>query len=369
MNYTKFCQYEAPIGFLTRMEIEKPYLVFEDLTSKRSCEGFQKELSIFQRIIYMEDEWRLYDPANIYIFYKDMVRLIEASYLIYKYSPSLASPRSIKHPGLSNSPLVNTVNSVFPALRDKRPDLDQGNQDALPLTFLQEFYDSHHLGYIKIDLYNYLQIGLNASYMKKCKYEYFGLVDYNVMFQFRDLSELIAEAYVMHAKGSSCFPHLEGCAERSFAIDRGHTSLLSYECIAKPLDVLDDICDYCLSADGIYAGLKAWKKMLYETDIWKAAASPGNLLYLHENIIRLIDVLWLLKKKGQLDKLKKEPRMLIQNFFEHKKMYEWKALLTEWLEYSLSNTNKYMESQKRETTRSFKQLHKFFEAIHLINPA
>jgi len=390
MNYIKFCHYEAPISSLTKMEIENPYLVLAQLVEKRSVEAFQNELFVLQDLVFREDKWRNYDPGNLYATYKDITRLIDVCYLINKYSPAIGSliPQRASSP--VDAQLMNDLNSIFAGIRRKNTTAAAKDPMEVSGTFLNRFYKSHHLAFLKIDQFNFLQIGLDASYMANSKYEYFAIEECGLMFAFHDLTDLIAEGYLIHAKGKSSLPNLEGCTETAFAIDKSHPSHLCSESIAKPVDFLDGFFDYCLNSDFIYTGINAWHKMLYKTNVWKEGGNPGNLLYLSENIMKLIDTVWLLDKKGDLEKLigkdfkadkkyksiisrrkKKEaehPLIVIRSFFAFKKMYEWKVQLQEWLECSLSNDHKYTESNRNETDRSFKHLLRFLEAAYLIYP-
>lgn len=386
MNYNRFCQHEAPIHSLFKREIEHPYLVLEDLCKKRTKEFFQHELDLILSIFFKEGGWKEHDPGILYETHTDLVRLIDALHLINKYSPALSSIKCIKGDE-GKLTKMDDLNCIF----RHRITKEMVTCAEEPQTVLAYFYNSCHIGFLKIDLNSCLQIVLDASYMPNTKYEYFGFDQSDFLINLHRLYDLISEAYAVYDRGRAVFPVLEGCPELAFAKDKNHPTYLLDECISKPMGVTDYYYDYYLSIEHMHKGLKAWKKILFVRDFWKGEENPGNLIYLHDCLATLIDVFWLANKKGLLEiisfsyseickevravvkKCSKEernsPLLVIRNFFAFKSMHEWKTVLDEWLGYSLSNVRSYTEDREKEVNRSFKYLIKFMEAAYLISHA
>lgn len=385
MNYSKFCQHEAPLHMLTKKEIEHPYLVLDDLCKKRTKENFQKELGCILSKFYKHAGWKDHDPGSMYELCEDLVRLIDVLYLIYRYSPALSSKKHVE--AVSNTgKKMAAFNRIFTNRAEEEAVCsDEGR------TVLNYFYNACHIGFLKLDLNCTLQVVLDASYMSNDKYEYFGLEQSDFLINLHRLYDLIAEGYSIYMRGKSAFPVLEACPELAFARDKNHPTYLLAECIAKPTDVIRHFYSYYIEINHLHDSLKAWKKMLFIVDFWKEEENPGNLIHLHHCIATLIDVCWLSDKKSQLEtmssglfnnskrskamikKCSKEeqesPLLVIRNFFAFKRMCEWKLLLDEWLSVSLSNSKAYDKERKSEVNKDFKYLIKFMEAVYLISSA
>lgn len=383
MKYSKFCCYKPHPNSLTKKEIESPYLVLDELFTKRTLEDFQNGLWTLQRNVLKDREWKNYDPADLYILCYDLIRLTDTLWLINKYSPGLSSPLSGIPDESSDSELMDSLNMLFVRLGNK----DRHEENNKAQTVLSNYYDNNYSGFNRYDICCYLQIGLDASYMQNSKYEYFSTQDNDMASDFFNLSELITEGYKIHQYGAHMFPDLQSCKETKFAIDYDRPTLLSYECLAKPSDVAEDFFTYYLDINHINTGLKAWKNLLYENNFWKKANNPGNLFHLQECLVQLIETIWLMHQKGELQSYQNNyiaanealsiaknyssaeqinPFLTIHSFFALKKMHKWKMLLHKWLTCSLSNAKKITPKNQQKTEFAFRQLLKFIEATHLL---
>jgi len=347
-------------------------------------EDFQNSLWNLQRTIFKDNEWRNYDPADFYIFCYDIIRLTDALWLVNKYSPGLSSPLNNIADESSEPGLMDNLNMLFTHHGNK----DVREENNKSRTVLSNFFDNHYNGFNRSDIYCYLQLGLDASYMRNDKHEYFSMQDHNLASDFFRLSELIEEGHKIYRNGVRLFPCLPSCKETKFAIDCDRPTLLSYECLAKPYDVAGDFFVYYLDINHMHTGLGNWKALLYEKDFWKKANNPGNLIYLYECLIKLIEAVWMMCEKNDLEKYtgnykiktgetvslvkncsleeQANPLLAIQSFFAFKKMHEWRILLHKWLTYSLSNSEKNAPKNQHKTDLTFNQLLKFLEASHLI---
>ncbi|TCD03574.1 hypothetical protein [Pedobacter psychroterrae] len=384
MKYSKFCCYKPHISSLTNKEIESPYLVLDELFTKRTMEDFQNSLWTLQRTIFKDNEWRNYDPADFYIFCYDLIRFTDTLWLVNKYSPGLSSSLNNIADESSEPGLMDNLNRLFTHHGNK----DAHEENDKSRTVLSNFFDYHYNGFNRSDLYCYLQLALDASYMRNDKYEYFCMEDHKLASDFFNLSELIEEGYKIYQHGAHILPRLPSCKETKLAIDYDRPTLLSYECIAKPHDLAGDFFLYYLDIYHIHSGLDNWKALLYEKDFWKKANNPGNLIYLYECLIKLIESIWMMCVKNDLEKYtgnykiktgetvslarncsleeQANPLLAIQRFFAFKKMHEWRTLLHKWLVYSLSNSEKNVPKNQYKTDLAFNQLLKLLEASHLI---
>lgn len=384
MKYSKFCCYKPHISSLIKKEIENPYLVLEELFTKRTMEDFQNDLWNLQRTIFKDNEWRNYDPADFYIFCYDIIRLTDALWLVNKYSPGLSSTVSSCANESTDSGLMDNINKLFTHYGNK----DEQEENDKSRTVLSNFFDNNYNGFNRSDIYCYLQLGLDSSYMRNDKYEYFCMEDHKLASDFFNLSELIEEGYKIYQHGANILPRLPSCKETKFAIDGDRPTLLSYECLAKPSDLATDFFNYYFDIYQMHNALDTFKSILYEKDIWKKASNPGNLIYLYECLIKLIEAVWMVCEKNDLEKYtgnykmktgettrlikncsleeQANPLMAIQRFFAFKKMHEWRTLLHKWLVYSLSNSEKNVPKKQHKTDLAFNQLLKLLEASHLI---
>ncbi|SMC68714.1 hypothetical protein [Pedobacter nyackensis] len=378
MNYSIFCCYRHHTTSLAKQEIKKPLNVLEDIYQRRSLESFKKDLWEFFWIIYRDQLWKKKGAAYFYSIYMDLIRLTDALWLINTYQPELSSRRDNHQ---STSKLMNIFNQVFDGRRKHNQKIEKNNQE----TNLDKFYNSNCIAITKIDIYNCLQVGLNASYMRTDKYEYLGLRESNVINIFLDLEKLIKEGQniLNKSKTQAKKPGYKRKHLR-FASDVDYPSMLNSESIIDPLTYITDLYQYDLIFEQIADSIKIWEKSFYEKNFWLKADSPGNILYLVACLKRLIDSIWLLmqidiirankkltnSKKKLYPSLSEEelnsPLLVIKSFFEHKKLHEWKHQLDEWTNISLSYTETVKTEDIAKTSTSLQQLLKFIEATHLL---
>lgn len=383
MKYHKFCCCKPQISTLIKKEIENPYLVLEEQFTKRTIQGFQNALCTLQRAIFKDNEWKNHDPADFYILCYDLIRLMDALYLINKYSPKLSSPLNDSTDESSDSELMDSLNKMFTYPGNKDPHQENDKTQ----TILANFFDNHYNGFNRHDIYSYLQLGLDVSFMRNSKYDYFNIQEYDLASNFYNLSELITEGHKIYQYGAHVLPNLQSCKEIKFAIDYDRPTRLSYECLAQPSDLAEDFFSYYLDINHINNGLKVWEKLLYKKDFWKKAGNPGNLFHLQECLVKLIETIWLMGQKGEMQSYQTNykvineatsiaknctleeqtiPLLAIESFFAFKKMHKWKMLLHKWLTYSLSNAEKITPKNQHKTELAFRQLLKFIEATHLL---
>ncbi|WP_256001921.1 hypothetical protein [Pedobacter deserti] len=366
MKYSKFCCYRPHISFLKRKEISDPYLVLGELYRRRKPTDFQQDLWSLLKMLFKENEWKLHDPADLYSLCMDAARLLDVLWLVNKYCPELSSPMPITNNRYAANHLADELSSLFRfGEAEAAEDPTKGGGGV---TVLSNHYNKHYDGFSKCDLFTYLQIALDASYMTNDKYEYFSIADFNIASDFFQLSELIEEGFKIYSKGPAAFPVLLTCKEMKYACDRNHPTHLSRECIRQPLSLLSTFGTYYINIENLHPALSAWEQMLSETDLWKAADHPANLIYMHECLIKLIDAVWIMREQGKVDRHVRNKHLvtIIDDFFHFKKMHKWKSTLNEWLTYSLSNTLKIKEKDVAPTGRAFSHLAKFIEAAHLL---
>jgi hypothetical protein len=128
-----------------------------------------------------------------------------------------------------------------------------------------------------------------------------------------------------------------------------------------PYIILREICDFENLQEMKKLFRKCCQVSLSEKYIWDEGI-PGNLLYIYEQLEKLIESCYLIyKKKGFKKKLTKKikqkdwekdhpelpaslsmaefanPMIVINDFFETYSLLEWKQLLHAWMEAGLSN--------------------------------
>jgi len=230
-------------------------------------------------------------------------------------------------------------------------------------------------------------MGLDASYMNNNKYDYFSLHETNLVTTFLDLEYLITEGH--HICSNCKIPAENPVYEEHlhFALDVDHPTTLNYESIANPISHIDCLYDYELNFEQLAESLKIWEKSFYEKDFWLHAENPGNILFFSKGLESLIECNWVLMVKGDInidtpgrkltngkksfyktlaDQEVKHPFPVLISFFKHKKMHEWKALLKEWTNISLSYTEIIKQEDIGRTSANLHHLLRFIEASHLL---
>jgi hypothetical protein len=377
MNYSIFCCYRHHTTSLTKKEIKNPLTTLESIYERRNLEPFKENLWEFFWIIYRDQLWKKNGATYFYNIYIDLIKLLDTLWLINTYQPELSTCRNNQQ---STSKLMNIFNQVFDERR-KNSQTKEGNNQKSSLDI---FFRSNCVAVTKIDIYNCLQVGLNASYMHTDKYAYFALRESDVVNIFLDLESLIEEGQNICNKSKTEAQNSAYKKHLPFASDADHPSTLNNEWIIDPVAYITDLYHYELVFEQIAESLKIWEKSFYEKNFWLHADSPGNILFLAACLKRLIDSTWLLiqidmitasrkltnSKKKLYPTLNEEelnqPMLVVKSFFEYKKMHVWKQQLSEWTNISLSYTTTIKTEDSKKTTADLHHLLKFIEATHLL---
>lgn len=376
MNYNAFCCYGNRISSLTKREIKNPLSVLEGIYTRRNLKSFKENLWELFSGIYRDQQWRKNGAAHFNRIYIDLIKLVDALWLIQTYHPKLCNPVQNNHRFREKTGgLMNRFNIIFTCRHRK----DRKG----PSTSLRSFYKSRSLSSIKINIHSYLQLALNASYMNCNKFSYFTLPDYNVVEDFLKIESLIEHGSNIYINSNNQKPSLSKAIK--FAKDIDHTSTLSKEEIVNPAYSIRSLHLYDLRFEQIHESLKIWEKSFYDKDFWNKSDNPGNILFFSECLKQLIDCIWLMIQTGEIETCleKKElnnskkrqfvtlnkqelnhPFLAIKSFFEYKKMHEWKTQLDQWTAISLSQTE--VPKNKIKTSENLTQLLKFLEAAHLL---
>lgn len=376
MNYSTFCCYGNRVSSLTKQEIKNPLSVLEGIYTRRNLKTFKENLWDLFSSIYRDQQWRKKGAAHFNRIYIDLIKLVDALWLIYTYHPKLSNSIISSHNSTKTTPgLMNNFNIIF-TCRQRR---DQ----QTPKNTLRSFYKSRSLSAIKNNIYSYLQLALNASYMNCNKFAYFTLSDYNVVDDFLKIERLIEQGSNIY-NNNSC-QKSSPCEAAKFASNIDHTTSLSKEEIVNPANSIRNLYLHDLRFEQTYESLKIWEQSFYDKDFWAKTDNPGNILFFSNCIKQLIDCIWLMTQTGEIDTITEKralsrskkrqffalnkqelnlPLLVIKSFFEHKKMHEWKQQLDEWTEISLSQT--VIPKDKIKTSEDLEYLLKFVEATHLL---
>jgi hypothetical protein len=159
-----------------------------------------------------------------------------------------------------------------------------------------------------------------------------------------------------------------------------------------PYIILQEICDFEELQEMKKLFRKCCQVSLSEKYIWDEGI-PGNLLYIYEQLEKLIESCYLIyKKKGFKKKLSKKtkqqdlekvkdhpelpaslilaefmnPRIVINDFFETYSLLEWKQFLHSWMEAGLSNFSVLENIKKKDLLPYIYGMEKLLEASYRI---
>lgn len=381
-NYEAFDAYANRITTLLQAEIESPYLAIINLSTKRTQEEFFAALRMLQDIIYRPEAWKKYNPMALYDAYRDVVKLIDIMFLINKYSPQLSSRLAITLTETESDPM-QTINKLF-AWKDTK---DFKPEEPEPVTTLAHIFTTHALFSMKEDLYMGLKVGMDLSYAPNDRKSYFGLEYRDLLQIYSSVEDLVTELYLLALKDALEFPALSSCEDVKFSIDTEHPSVLPEECIDSPETCIKSYFNYDFNHEEISSGFMALKSLVYNTGVWNTGQNPGNLIEAYDRIIKIIEIVWLIDQYAQLwlmvyrynptekhYKLVKvcskeeveDPMIVYLEFFEYMHVYDWKAMLEEFLLCSLSNDHCYDPAEKEAIDFEFNLLIKFFEVTYLL---
>jgi hypothetical protein len=381
-NYKAFDAYANRISTLNQAQIESPYLAIKNLSTKRTQEEFLATLRMLQDIIYRPYAWKKYNPIVLYDAYLDVTELIDIMFLINKYSPQLSNRLPTTRAETESCPM-QAINKLF-ARKDTG---DPEQEEAKPVTILAYVFTTHALFSMKEDLYTGLKAGLDLSYTPDDKEAYLGLEYRDLLHLYSSVEDLVTELYLLALKDASEFPDLTNCEDVKFSIDTEHPSVLPEECIDSPETCIKTYFNYDFNQEGIYSGFMELKALLFKTGAWNTSQNPGNLIEAYDRIIQIIEIIWLIDQYAQLwlmvyrynptEKHHKlvqvcnkeeveDPMIVYREFFEYMRVYDWKAILEEFLRCSLNNNQCPDPINKEEIDFDFNLLIKFFEVTYLL---
>jgi len=160
----------------------------------------------------------------------------------------------------------------------------------------------------------------------------------------------------------------------------------------NPYIILKEICDFENLQEMKKLFRKCCQVSLSEEYIWDEGI-PGNLLYIYEQLEKLIESCYLIyRKKGFKKKLAKKvkqhvwekdmdnpvlpaslsleefvnPRIVINDFFETYSLLEWKQFLHSWMEAGLSNFNVLENIKTKDLLPYVNCMEKLLEASYRI---
>ncbi len=383
MNYKIFCCFKDHPTTLTEEEIENPFLVLNPLCG---LDGFLKthdDLWLLITNLFKEYHWMEQEaPLITYSSYNNLIRLLDAAWLLYKIRPDCQIKGNVNSPSFKGLyKKANEDENVF-----KNETISNSSYVSL-----HEFFGASFLWGIKNSLYLWCKYGLTPTDGSNDSDE---VRNENIINIYRNLDYLIKSLHHIckEEKKQDLLPAEKEKLNRYkiYAITKDH-----------PTTIFDEVMDdpsfsfYMffknLNYDAVHQSVNKWHTMLIYNNYWETHSDPGNILSLRLSIEQLIDGAWIIAQNAPeyecelLDKKDKDeakeakfdrknfphltddefaaPVLAFENFFRFKPLHWWKQHLEQWTRLTLSNVED--GDFYRGTLETPGQLLKLFEASYI----
>jgi len=342
------------ISYLNKEEILNPFLILNIFNGKASDDDVQEVCwTLFSSAIRPAYWMKFESPLYIYECFKQIVRLIEAGYLIMQIRPNYVQKVKFGSSGLN--PTIRGDDEFTEALIESR-------QEAFKL--LTKINSQNGFYRIKLDLYDLLFEGLEPDCV-----DYYSSLHEFIYDTYQDINKIIRSLFVLSLSDTeryiseSDMTILEKYVE--FGIDTD-SSTFGYS------DTIYDIFENERAKDLISIADQA-TILIGESNYWQTHRNPGNVLYyfheflfiiesFHEYITDTPGMSELAKMQWQIpvdrtemihnlsEKQIKRPFKYILKAFREKPLSEWRSILENWKQAVLSNhTDSKILNEARDT--------------------
>ena len=339
MNHIKYG--DDRISYLTKEEILNPFLILGIFDGKASDDGVQEVgWTIFSSAMRPSYWMKFESPLYLYECFKQIIRLIEASYLIMQIRPNYVE--KVKHAASG----LNSINQADEAFSGS---LIETRQEAYKL--LTKVNSQNGPYYIKLDLYDVLFEGLDPD----CVNYYSSLHEF-IYDTYQEINKIIRSLFVLSSSDTERYlsDHDITILEQymEFGIDMDSTRF-GYS------DTIYDILGQESTKELISISDQA-RAIISESNYWRTHRNPANVLYyfheflfiiesFHEyiryapGITELAKMQWHIPKERQETihnlsrKQMKRPLKYVLKEFSKKPLSKWCSILERWKQAVLSN--------------------------------
>jgi len=329
------------ISYLTKEEILNPFLILNIFNGKASDDDVQEVCwTLFSSAIRPAYWMKFESPLYLYECFKQIVRLIEAGYLIMQIRPNYVQKVKFGSSGLN--PTIRGDDEFTEALIESR-------QEAFKLLTLVNSQNGFYR--IKLDLYDLLFEGLEPDCV-----DYYSSLHEFIYDTYQDISKIIRSLFVLSSSDTERYISqrdmtiLERYVE--FGIDTD-SSTFGYS------DTIYDILESESAKDLISIADQA-RVLISESNYWQTHQNPGNVLYyfheflfviesFHEyvrhtpGITEIAELRWHIPAETRdtihylSKKQMKRPFKYVLKAFREKQLSKWRSILEDWKQAVLSN--------------------------------
>jgi len=376
MNYAIFAREHDNITTLDSREINDPVAALKDFLVGRSEESLKQDVQDLLIAVFEENGWRKHGtPINLYLKAKDMAKLIDLVWLITIYRHE----RRGKQPNLERHYLYKQYqHRTFTGLFKRTPSKDKP-LSVSAAALAKEVFTKRHGLMLKSDITNYwLPVAFNSSYMTNLTAKFHCIESSTDVLDYRYLLLIVDAAFELANQPAICRVTEKLGYYRLFATDADHLEWLSEETIEQPVAGLRYPFFY-IAAARFPEAIRRWYALISESAHWDTHSDPGNILYVRESILSLMEIGWLLSRLGFPKQDNSMPKRKYGNdlsaaetadpigyaldFFEQRRLCEWKQLLETWLCQSLSDED---HPDTAVTERDRESIIKLMQALQLI---
>lgn len=329
------------ISYLTKEEILNPFLILDIFNGKASDDDVQEVCwTLFSSAMRPAYWMKFESPLYLYECYKQIVRLIEAGYLIMQIRPNYLQKVKLGSSGLKPSARVND---------EFTETLIETRHEAYRL--LTKVNSQNRFYNIKLDLYDLLFESLEPDCV-----DYYSSLQEFICESYQDISKIIRSLFVLSLSDTEKYisKHDLMILEKhvEFAIDMD-SSTFGYS------DTIYEILERENAKDLISIADQA-RAIIAENNYWHTHRNPGNVLYyfheflfviesFHEyirdtpEITELAEIRWHIPE-DRLESIRylsrkqiKRPLKYILKAFREKSLSKWRSILEDWKQAVLSN--------------------------------
>ena len=339
MNHIKYG--DDRISYLTKEEILNPFLILGIFDGKASDDDVQEVCwTIFSSAMRPSYWMKFESPLYLYECFKQIIRLIEASYLIMQIRPNYVE--KVKH-------AASGLNSITQVDKEYSQSLIETRLEAYQL--LTKVNSQNGFYCIKLDLYDVLFETLEPD----CVDHYSSIHEF-FYDTYQDINKIIRSLFVLSSSDTEKYLSVHDITilkeYEEFGIDMDSTRFGYSDTIYEILEGE--------SAKELISIANQARTIIGENNYWRTHRNPANVLYyfheflfiiesFHEfikhtpGITELAEMRWHIPKERletihnlSLKQMKRPFKYVLKQFSE-KPLSRWRSTLERWKQVALSN--------------------------------
>lgn len=352
MDYKIFASENYNVSTLNRLEISDPLVGLKEFLVGKSSDQFKQHLRDLLFAVFEKHGWRQHGaPLNLYQKAKEVAKLMDFVWLITTCEIGTQyKDIDVKAYYLSEPYRRRTFGKLF----TKTP--TKNKPGVVPyVDMARAIFEERHGLLLKDDIERvWLQVALNSSYMPNLTIDFYVIESSTEIKEYWHMMTIIDAAFELVNAPAPLLDAGKLTYYELFASDTDHPDGLSEEDIELLDEGFGNVFFY-VDEVKFPKAIRKWYALISKTGHWENHGDPGNVLFIKEEMQRMVETVWLWSRVGFRE---------LNYFFGQHRLYEWKHLLDRWLMQSLSDEPCH---DTEVTQQDCSDIIRLGQAVHLID--